>query len=511
MTVVYRSLRVPEREAISVLEKCDRDGALADHEYESSDAAGEGFESWQRATAEALYSLFADRQVGNDFRSGMNVGASRRASAMFADRREKLLRIQSDLILRDLNNRRGELLVTAHQVASHDALLLLDSADAEKPLTRQIHAGEELLAETSAPDAMNDRSYQAVAAKEKDYRTYNVQLLRAIFDRNSVADAFDAETRPFEIQSHRRKIDWENCREIDIDHCTDPKKIMVERILRQVNELTRLRGNLSVFPRLGSPAPQPSGSLTSMSSMSLFISHSSRDAALAKALVELIEKAMKIPAAEIRCTSVDGYGLPVGAETKERLRAEIFDTRVFIGLITPASMRSAYVLFELGARWGAGRQIAPVLGRGADASILGDPLRDINALSLTERNQVLQLVEDLARGLGRTLEPMASFQGAVDVVVAAAQTIDKSAQESNSPESDDIGQDELGLLQLLAEQEGLTSTEMAQIRGIKTAKAEYLLDEFERRDIVGWVGAADRNEYFLEQAGRAILVRKGLL
>lgn len=158
-----------------------------------------------------------------------------------------------------------------------------------------------------------------------------------------------------------------------------------------------------------------------MGELTLFISHSASDVQLAKALTYLFEKALKISARQIRCTSVDGYRLPVGTHTDDQLRREVFDVRAFIGLITPAAVESRYVMFELGSRWGAGRHLAPVLACGADASCLGGPLSAINALRLAERNEVVQLVEDIAEHLEMTLEPSASYQDAIEVVVAAAK------------------------------------------------------------------------------------------
>ena len=158
-----------------------------------------------------------------------------------------------------------------------------------------------------------------------------------------------------------------------------------------------------------------------MRELSLFISHSASDAQLAKALTYLFEKALKIPVRQIRCTSVDGYRLPVGTDTDEQLRREVFDARALVGVITPAAVQSPYVMFELGARWGARRHLAPVLGRGADASYLGGPLSGMSALRLGERNEVVQLLEDIAEHLEMILEPSASYQEAIEVVVATAK------------------------------------------------------------------------------------------
>jgi hypothetical protein len=162
-----------------------------------------------------------------------------------------------------------------------------------------------------------------------------------------------------------------------------------------------------------------------MGELTLFISHSASDVQLAKALTYLFEKALKISARQIRCTSVDGYRLPVGTHTDDQLRREVFGAHSFVGLITPAAVESRYVMFELGSRWGAGRHLAPVLACGADASSLGGPLSGINALRLTERNEVVQLLEDIAEHLQMMLEPSASYQDAIAVVVALANEAPK--------------------------------------------------------------------------------------
>lgn len=84
----------------------------------------------------------------------------------------------------------------------------------------------------------------------------------------------------------------------------------------------------------------------------IFISHSAHDASIAASLAELFRTAMRLSKSDIRCTSVDGYRLPAGANTDEQLRREVLEAPVLVGLMSHRSFESAYVLFELGARWG---------------------------------------------------------------------------------------------------------------------------------------------------------------
>jgi hypothetical protein len=64
----------------------------------------------------------------------------------------------------------------------------------------------------------------------------------------------------------------------------------------------------------------------------------------------------------IRNTS--GYKLSGGAKTEGELRKEIQRARYFIGPITPESLISQFVLFELGARWGSDEHRVPILAGG---------------------------------------------------------------------------------------------------------------------------------------------------
>ena len=137
-----------------------------------------------------------------------------------------------------------------------------------------------------------------------------------------------------------------------------------------------------------------------ISNIKLFFSHSSKDQDLAADLVDLINACVVFPENSIRCTSVPGFKLPGGGQTSSRLKEEIKTSLVVIGLLTKQSLASSYVLFELGAAWGKDVSMKPLLGPNTDYPDLKGPLSESNVLKLTERSDVIQLIDELASEIG---------------------------------------------------------------------------------------------------------------
>ena len=157
----------------------------------------------------------------------------------------------------------------------------------------------------------------------------------------------------------------------------------------------------------------------------VFISHSSKDQKVVEKLIELVKNALPLSSNEIRCTSIDGHRLPGGADTNEQLKSEVRGTKVFIGVISYAAIDSMYVLFELGARWGANKHLLPLLAPGVSSDILESPLSGLNALSCDSASQLHQLVNDLAKELGIKPEGAQAYQRYIDAIRAIPTSEDK--------------------------------------------------------------------------------------
>src|SRR5262245_33258513 len=159
---------------------------------------------------------------------------------------------------------------------------------------------------------------------------------------------------------------------------------------------------------LSSLTRQVGGGLQSV--ISVFISHSSVDKDVATALAALLEQALAIPREAIRCTSVDGYQLPPGVNFNNILRSEATGARAFIGLVTPASRVSEYVLFEIGARWGAEQAVLPLLACGSSLRDLPRPLTQVTAANASDRGQLNELIQAIGRQLERQLQPPSHYE-----------------------------------------------------------------------------------------------------
>jgi TIR domain len=128
----------------------------------------------------------------------------------------------------------------------------------------------------------------------------------------------------------------------------------------------------------------------------LFISHRHHDMAIAQALVRVIEAAFDVEIGDLRCTSVHPYRLRAGERTGDRLRAEIQHAEAVLGILTPDTKASSYVLFELGASWGRGGVTFPLLARNASAADVPAPIGDLHTLSLYDEAECHQFIDDLA-------------------------------------------------------------------------------------------------------------------
>ncbi len=128
----------------------------------------------------------------------------------------------------------------------------------------------------------------------------------------------------------------------------------------------------------------------------IFISHRHKDEPIVASLTSLLEQAFYVESTDIRCTSVQPYMLTPGERTSEQLRKEISGAELVIGVLSPDTSESNYVLCELGASWGRDVPTFPVLIRGATFADVPSPLSERHSISLEKEENCLQLIDYIA-------------------------------------------------------------------------------------------------------------------
>jgi len=248
------------------------------------------------------------------------------------------------------------------------------------------------------------------------------------------------------------------------------------------------------------------------STVRVFISHSSHDNEVVSALIDLLRSALQIRAAEIRCTSVDGYRLPAGADTDDQLRDEVHQAEIFVGVISAHSMKSIYVVFELGARWATDKPLIPLLVSGMQPTDLERPLDRLNAIRCDSREHLHQLIRELGEKLGIAPEGPDVYERNITALLTIKPA--KASATKNTKESSDVSDLEVETLQAIVSWGGreVRCHDIAEACGRKVLVVEHAIDKLLAREfIIDHYFANARPRYSLHKRGRAYLVEKGLI
>ena len=129
----------------------------------------------------------------------------------------------------------------------------------------------------------------------------------------------------------------------------------------------------------------------------IFVSHREAEREVAEHLVEFILAALDIKNDDLRCTSVEGFQLPFGFSIAEKLKADLNRADVVFAIITPMSLKSQWVLFELGASWALGKLVVPVLAPGLKPSDLPGPLAQYPAVNVSNNDAAARMYDSISQ------------------------------------------------------------------------------------------------------------------
>lgn len=147
----------------------------------------------------------------------------------------------------------------------------------------------------------------------------------------------------------------------------------------------------------------------------IFISHASSEASIALALKAALVKGFG-SVIDVFVSS-DDQSIQAGVPFAATIHTAIRNASYGLFLLSPESIQRPWILIEFGAFWGIGKPAAPILHSGLTFDALASPIRDMNAIELTDAARMKKLVANIAREID-SAPPTVSFK---PVLTAAAR------------------------------------------------------------------------------------------
>jgi hypothetical protein len=139
-----------------------------------------------------------------------------------------------------------------------------------------------------------------------------------------------------------------------------------------------------------------------MSLPRVFITHSSLDRELAEGLVDILRLGTNVSHDRIFCSSIDGYGIEVGADFLRYIKEQLQNTELVVPLITPAYLDSTFCKWELGAAWVRDVDMFPIRVPQVRHDQLQGPL-NVQVADLT-KSGLTKLAQRVAKRVGSKVE-----------------------------------------------------------------------------------------------------------
>lgn len=249
--------------------------------------------------------------------------------------------------------------------------------------------------------------------------------------------------------------------------------------------------------------------------ISVFISHSSKDASIAALIAKLCKDALNLRSEQIRCTSVAGYKLPAGTKASSQLRRESVESFVMIAVISADSIQSVFSVFEMGARWGAERPLIPIAVPGFKLNELPKPLDELSALSCGNESDLLQLVRNIAEKLGVLSEPTETYLKSIQEIAGLSSQVvsEPSTMHGDHARLREISFPEMAILAALGHRDqgngtSVTIAELAKQTSMDPILVRHHLDAMAEIGFVN-VNTISRTTYaHMLQDGRAYLINR---
>lgn len=130
----------------------------------------------------------------------------------------------------------------------------------------------------------------------------------------------------------------------------------------------------------------------------VFVSHATKDKAIADAFVDLLVHC-GLHAEDIFCTSLEGMGIPPGQNFLEHIKGQIQKPELVVLMLSQNYFDSAFCLCELGASWAMWHNILPVVIPPATFADVGGVLTGIQAIKIDDPSKLSDAYDVMVSGL----------------------------------------------------------------------------------------------------------------
>jgi hypothetical protein len=169
----------------------------------------------------------------------------------------------------------------------------------------------------------------------------------------------------------------------------------------------------------------------------IFISHSAENMQFAEVLRNFLAVAIDIDLGDILCTCVHHRNSYDGEKISEHLKADISSCTAVIAIVTPESISTDWLLFEIGAAWALGKKLFFLFLEGVDFRDLPEPLNCFSYADIDDKNAPIQLMgvcREAAAAIGAGMKRGPQVIAALDRVISTMrrQTADDENEAWNT-------------------------------------------------------------------------------
>lgn len=131
----------------------------------------------------------------------------------------------------------------------------------------------------------------------------------------------------------------------------------------------------------------------------VFISHAVADKPVVDAFVDLLDTGLELSPKRIFCSSLDGMGIPSGADFKEYIRERIESPTVVLLFLSPNYFASQFCLSELGASWVLSHKIIPILIPPSGYADMKAVLQGVHGRKIDDESALAEIRDELVSEL----------------------------------------------------------------------------------------------------------------